>query len=68
MAWADWWPDGDTIQEQAVHVRHHFSAGLEDRPRPSREERARGRALMEHELTLVQRATVHVRPMWRCRA
>ena len=54
VAWAEWWPDGETIQEQAVHVRHHFSAGLEDRPRPSREERARGRALMEHELTLVK--------------
>src|SRR6266481_2668687 len=34
VAWAAWWPDSDTIREQAVHVQHHFRAGLEGRPRP----------------------------------
>jgi pimeloyl-ACP methyl ester carboxylesterase len=54
VAWADWWPDQETIAEQAVHVQHHFRAGMEDRPRPTPEERARDQALMVQELTLVQ--------------
>jgi pimeloyl-ACP methyl ester carboxylesterase len=56
VAWADWWPDPETLAEQAVHVRHHFRAGLEGRPRPTPEERARDQALMAHELTLVKEA------------
>src|SRR5438105_2425478 len=28
VAWAEWWPDEETIREQAVHVRHHFRAGM----------------------------------------
>ncbi len=54
VAWAEWWPDPETIAEQAVHVQHHFRAGLEDRPRPTSEERARDQALLAHELTLVR--------------
>ncbi len=53
VAWADWWPDPETIAEQAVHVQHHFRAGLEGRPKPTPEERARDQALMHHDLTLV---------------
>lgn len=53
VAWAEWWPDDETIREQAVHVRHHFRAGMENRPKPTPEERARDQALMAHELTLV---------------
>jgi pimeloyl-ACP methyl ester carboxylesterase len=53
VAWAEWWPDQETIQEQAVHVQHHFRAGLEGRPKPTPEERARDQALMAHDLTLV---------------
>ncbi len=56
VAWADWWPDSETIAEQAVHVQHHFRAGLEGRPRPSPEDRARDQALMAHDLTLVEEA------------
>jgi pimeloyl-ACP methyl ester carboxylesterase len=53
VAWAEWWPDDETIREQAVRVRHHFRAGLEGRPKPTPEERARSQALMAHELTFV---------------
>jgi pimeloyl-ACP methyl ester carboxylesterase len=53
VAWAEWWPDDETIREQAVHVQHHFRAGMEGRPRPTPEERARDQALMAHELTFV---------------
>jgi pimeloyl-ACP methyl ester carboxylesterase len=53
MAWAEWWPDPETIQAQAVHVQHHFRAGLEGRPKPTPEQRARDQALMAHDLTLV---------------
>jgi pimeloyl-ACP methyl ester carboxylesterase len=53
VAWAEWWPDDETIREQAAHVRHHFRAGMEGRPKPTREERARGQALMAYELTFV---------------
>ena len=54
VAWAEWWPDEETIHEQAVHVQHHFRAGMEHRPKPTPEERARDQALMVQELTLVQ--------------
>jgi pimeloyl-ACP methyl ester carboxylesterase len=54
MAWTDWWPDAETIAEQAVHVQHHFRAGLEGRPKPTPEARARDQALMAHDLTLVR--------------
>lgn len=54
VAWAEWWPDAETIAEQAVHVQHHFRAGLENRPKPTPEQRARDQALMAHELTLVR--------------
>ena len=54
VAWAEWWPDPETIREQAVHVQQHFRAGMEDRPKRSPEERARDQALLAHELTLVR--------------
>jgi pimeloyl-ACP methyl ester carboxylesterase len=53
VAWAEWWPDPETIREQAVHVQHHFRAGMEHRPKPTPEERARDQALLAQELTLV---------------
>ena len=46
----------ETIVEQAPGEQDHFRAGLEGRPRPTPEERARDRALLEHELTLVREA------------
>ena len=46
----------ETIAEQAPGEQDHFRAGLEARPRPTPEERARDRALLEHELTLVREA------------
>jgi pimeloyl-ACP methyl ester carboxylesterase len=56
VAWADWWPDDETIRQQAVHVQHHFRAGMEGRTKPTPEQRARDQALMAHELTFVTEA------------
>ncbi len=56
MQWAPWWPTMETIAEQAPGEQEHFRAGLETRPRPTQEERARERALLEHELTLIRDA------------
>ena len=61
MQWAPWWPSMDTITEQAPGEQDHFRAGLETRPRPSPEERARDRALLEHELTLIRAAPFELR-------
>jgi pimeloyl-ACP methyl ester carboxylesterase len=56
MQWVPWWPSMETIAEQAPGEQDHFRAGLEGRPRPTQEERARDRALLEHELTLIRDA------------
>ena len=61
MQWAPWWPSMETITEQAPGEQEHFRAGLEARPRPTPEERARDRALLEHELTLVAATAVRLR-------
>jgi pimeloyl-ACP methyl ester carboxylesterase len=39
LAWVDWWPDQETMREQAQHVQHHFRAGMEGRPRLTAERR-----------------------------
>jgi pimeloyl-ACP methyl ester carboxylesterase len=54
MQWTPWWPNMETIVEQAPDEQEQFRAGLEGRPRPTPEERARDRALLEHELTFVR--------------
>ena len=41
--------------------QEHFRAGLEDRPRPTPEERARDQALLAHELTLIREPPFDVR-------
>jgi pimeloyl-ACP methyl ester carboxylesterase len=53
MQWLDWWPPMDTIAEQAPDEQEHFRAGLEGRPRPTPEQRARDQALLAQELTFI---------------
>jgi pimeloyl-ACP methyl ester carboxylesterase len=54
VMWAEWWPDMETQLEQAAKVRHHFSAGMEDRPRRTPEQRAADAATLTAELALVR--------------
>ena len=54
LAWVEWWPDQETIREQAQHVQHHFRAGLEGHPRLTPEEKAADQAMLANELTLVR--------------
>ena len=67
VAWAEWWPDADTIAKQAVHVQHHFRAGLEGRPRPTPES---ARAIRRSCTTTspLSRPRRSPLPTWRCRA
>jgi pimeloyl-ACP methyl ester carboxylesterase len=53
MQWQPWWPTMEAIQAEAPSEQEHFRAGLEDKPRRTREEREREQALLAHELTLI---------------
>jgi pimeloyl-ACP methyl ester carboxylesterase len=53
MQWQSWWPSMDAIQAEAPYEQEHFRAGLEGKPRRTREEREREQALLAHELTLI---------------
>ncbi len=55
MQWLGWWPSMDTIVEQSPDEQEHFRAGLEGRPRPTPEQRARDQALLAEELTFIAR-------------
>ena len=55
MQWLDWWPPMETIVEQSPDEQEHFRAGLEGRPRPTPEQRARDQALLTEELTFIAR-------------
>jgi pimeloyl-ACP methyl ester carboxylesterase len=56
MQWQPWWPTMDAIAAEAPHEQEHFRAGLEGKPRRTREEREREQALLQHELTLIAEA------------
>jgi pimeloyl-ACP methyl ester carboxylesterase len=53
MQWQPWWPSMEAIAEEAPSEQAHFRHGLEARPRRTDEDRARDRALLEHELELI---------------
>ena len=53
MQWMPWWPTMDAIVAEAPYEQTHFRAGLEGRPRRTREEREREQALLQRELTLI---------------
>jgi pimeloyl-ACP methyl ester carboxylesterase len=53
MQWKPWWPSMDAIAAEAPYEQTHFRAGLEGKPRRTREEREREQALLAHELTLI---------------
>ena len=56
MQWQPWWPSMDVIAAESVYEQEHFRAGLEGKPRRTREEREREQALLAHELTLIAHA------------
>lgn len=56
MQWQPWWPTMDAIAAEAPYEQTHFRAGLEGKPRRTREERDREQALLQHELTLIAEA------------
>jgi len=56
MQWQPWWPSMDAIAAEAPYEQTHFRAGLEGKPRRTREERDREQALLQHELTLIATA------------
>ena len=56
MQWQPWWPTMDAIAAEAPYEQTHFRAGLEHKPRRTREEREREQALLQHELTLIAEA------------
>jgi pimeloyl-ACP methyl ester carboxylesterase len=53
MQWQPYWPPMDAIAAEAPYEQGHFRAGLEGRPRRTREERDREQSLLQHELTLI---------------
>lgn len=53
MQWQPWWPSMDVIAAEASYEQEHFRAGLEGKPRRTREERDREQALLQHELVLI---------------
>jgi pimeloyl-ACP methyl ester carboxylesterase len=53
MQWQPWWPPIDVIAAESAYEQEHFRAGLEGKPRRTREEREREQALLAHELTLI---------------
>jgi 3-oxoadipate enol-lactonase len=56
MQWQPWWPSMDAISAEATYEQEHFRAGLEGKPRRTREEREREQLLLLHELTLIAEA------------
>jgi pimeloyl-ACP methyl ester carboxylesterase len=56
MQWQPWWPSMDVIASESVYEQEHFRAGLEGKPRRTREEREHEQALLAHELTLIAEA------------
>ena len=56
MQWQPWWPTMDAIVAEAPYEQTHFRAGLEHKPRRTREEREREQSLLQHELTLIAEA------------
>jgi pimeloyl-ACP methyl ester carboxylesterase len=56
MQWKPWWPSMETIAAEAPYEQTHFRAGLEGKPRRTREQRAHEQALLQHELTLIAEA------------
>jgi pimeloyl-ACP methyl ester carboxylesterase len=56
MQWQPYWPSMDAIAAEAPYEQEHFRAGLEGKPRRTREERDREQALLQHELTLIAEA------------
>ena len=68
MQWQPWWPSMDAIAAEAPYEQEHFRAGLEGKPRRTREERDREQALLQHELTLIAEAPCHAGRSSRCRA
>jgi hypothetical protein len=56
MQWQPWWPTMDAIQAEAPYEQEHFRAGLEHKPRRTREEREREQALLARELTFIAEA------------
>jgi pimeloyl-ACP methyl ester carboxylesterase len=56
MQWQPWWPSMDAISAEAPYEQEHFRAGLEGKPRRTREEREREQLLLLHELTLIAEA------------
>ncbi len=56
MQWQPWWPTMDAIAAEAPSEQEHFRAGLEHKPRRTREEREREQALLAHELMLIAEA------------
>jgi pimeloyl-ACP methyl ester carboxylesterase len=53
MQWKPWWPSMDAIAAEAPYEQTHFRAGLEGKPKRTRDEREREQALLAHELTLI---------------
>jgi pimeloyl-ACP methyl ester carboxylesterase len=53
MQWQPWWPSMDANAAESPSEQAHFRAGLEHKPRRTREERDREQALLQHELTLI---------------
>ncbi len=56
MQWQPYWPSTDVIAAESAYEQEHFRAGLEGKPRRTREERDREQALLAHELTLIAEA------------
>jgi pimeloyl-ACP methyl ester carboxylesterase len=55
LSWTDFWPTRAFIREQRAHEAEHMEAGLERRPRRTREQAIREDALVEHEVGLLER-------------
>jgi pimeloyl-ACP methyl ester carboxylesterase len=56
MQWQPWWPSMDAIAAESPYEQTHFRAGLEGKPRRTREQRDREQALLQHELQLIASA------------
>jgi pimeloyl-ACP methyl ester carboxylesterase len=56
MQWQPWWPTMDAIAAESPYEQTHFRAGLEGKPKRTRQEREREQALLAHELTLIAEA------------
>jgi pimeloyl-ACP methyl ester carboxylesterase len=58
LSWTEFWPDRRIIDEQRADEVGHASAGLEDRPRRTVEQRARDREVLAHDSALAKNVTV----------